>query len=31
MAKERDRKDFFGILAGIGPFTQEDELQGQFD
>lgn len=25
------RKDFFGALKGIGPFTKDDELVGQLD
>lgn len=24
---EKRKKDFFGALKGIGPFTQEDELK----
>lgn len=25
------KRDFFGALKGIGSFTEEDELKGQFD
>lgn len=25
------KKDFFGALKGIGSFTEEDEMKGQFD
>ena len=28
---EKVRKDFFGALKGIGPFTEEDELKGQLE
>ena len=28
---EKVRKDFFGALRGIGPFTKEDELKGQLE
>ena len=24
------KKDFFGMLKGIGPFTEEDKIKGQF-
>ncbi len=24
---EKGKKDFFGVLRGVGPFTQEDELK----
>lgn len=25
------KKDFFGAFRGVGKFTKEDELKGQFD
>ena len=25
------KKDYFGCLPGVGPFTKEDELKGQLD
>ena len=25
------KKDFFGTLKGIGPFTEEDKIKGQFE
>jgi len=25
------KKDFFGMLKGIGPFTEEDKIKGQFE
>lgn len=25
------KKDFFGMLKGIGPFTKEDKIKGQFE
>ncbi len=25
------KKDFFGVLKGVGPFRREDELKGQLD
>ena len=28
---EKVKKDFFGFLRGIGPFTQEDKIKGQFE
>ena len=28
---EKVKKDFFGALRGVGPFTQEDELKGQLE
>lgn len=28
---KKPKKDFFGALKGIGSFTKEDELKGQFD
>ena len=27
----KPKRDFFGALRGIGSFTQEDEMVGQFD
>ncbi len=27
----KPRKDFFGALKGVGPFTKEDELKGQLE
>jgi hypothetical protein len=27
----KPKKDFFGSLKGIGPFTKEDELKGQLN
>jgi len=28
---EKVKKDFFGSLKGIGPFTKQDELKGQLE
>ncbi|GBE19285.1 MAG TPA: AbrB/MazE/SpoVT family DNA-binding domain-containing protein [Candidatus Pacearchaeota archaeon] len=28
---KKAKKDFFGSLKGIGSFTKEDELKGQFE
>jgi len=28
---EKVRKDFFGALKGIGPFTEEDRFRGQLE
>ncbi len=28
---KKTKKDFFGALKGIGPFTKEDELKSHFD
>jgi len=25
------KKDFFGMLKGIGPFKEEDKIKGQFE
>ena len=25
------KRDFFGSLRGIGPFTEEDKIKGQFE
>lgn len=27
----KPKKDFFGALKGVGPFTKEDELKGQLE
>ena len=31
MEIKKSRKDFFGVLKGIGSFTKEDELKSHFD
>jgi hypothetical protein len=28
---EKVKKDFFGMLKGIGPFKEEDKIKGQFE
>lgn len=28
---EKIKKDFFGLLKGLGSFTKEDELKGQLE
>jgi len=28
---KRPKKDFFGALKGIGPFTKEDKFKGQLE
>lgn len=28
---KKQKTDFFGVLKDIGSFTEEDELNGQFD
>ena len=28
---EKVKKDFFGVLKGVGPFTSEDELKSHFE
>ena len=28
---EKVRKNFFGVLKGVGPFTKEDEMKGQLE
>ena len=28
---KKSKRDFFGSLRGIGPFTKEDELKGQLE
>ena len=28
---KKSRKDYFGMLRGVGSFSQEDEMEGQFE
>ena len=31
VCEKKKRRDFFGVLKGIGEFTEEDKFKGQLD